>query len=325
MQVLITGITGRIGANLASVLIQGGHAVRGLVWPQNPRVEKLQGLDLDLQEGSLTQPQDITRVMAGVEAVYHLGAAFQGGGPFTEADYFEINVRGTFNVLEAARAQKGLRHLFFASSDAVYEKYVPGGLEALIHEDRMPRQPRGWYSLSKSAGEELCMGYWRTYRLPVTAFRFCYVLGAGEVLDFPQFYLSRMKSRSEFQSLWEGEERLVILKDENGRPYKKHIADVRDIVGGCAAALGRSEVAGEAIQLAAPQAFTWDEAVPHLSRQLGIPCVEAELLGVPTYYEFDLSKCRNLIGYEPQYDIVRMIDDALAFRRGEDIGVLPTD
>ena len=136
MQVLITGITGRIGANLASVLIQGGHAVRGLVWPQNPRVEKLQGLDLDLQEGSLTQPQDITRVMAGVEAVYHLGAAFQGGGPFTEADYFEINVRGTFNVLEAARAQKGLRHLFFASSDAVYEKYVPGGLEALIHEAR---------------------------------------------------------------------------------------------------------------------------------------------------------------------------------------------
>ena len=122
MQILITGITGRIGANLASVLARKGHAVRGLVWPRDPRVEKLQDLDLDLQEGSLTDPEDVDRVVAGCDAVYHLGAAFQGGGPFTEADYFEINVRGTFNILEAARTQKGLEHLFFASSDAVYEK-----------------------------------------------------------------------------------------------------------------------------------------------------------------------------------------------------------
>ncbi|MDP6777747.1 MAG: NAD(P)-dependent oxidoreductase [Candidatus Latescibacteria bacterium] len=325
MNILITGITGRIGANLASVLVQKGHTVRGLVWPRDPRVEKLRSLDLDLQEGSLTRSEDVARAVEGSEAIYHLGAAFQGGGPFTEADYFEINIRGTFNVLEAARAQKDLQHLFFASSDAVYEKYVPGGLEAPIHEDRMPRQPRGWYSLSKSAGEELCTGYWRTYGLPVTIFRFCYVLGAGEVIDFPQFYLSRVAKRPELSSLWQGEERLVILRDEAGRAYKKHVADVRDIVGGCAAALGRSEVAGEAIQLAAPRAFTWDEAVPHLSDRLGVPFVEAEVAGVPTHYEFDLSKCRSLVGYEPAYDIIRMIDDALAYRRGEDIGVLPTD
>ncbi len=323
MQTLITGITGRIGANLAAVLLESGHRVRGLVWPRDPRVEKLRGLDLDLHHGSLTDTDDVQKVMRGIEVVYHLGAAFQGGGPFSETDYFDINVRGAFNILEAARAEK-VRHLLFASTDAVYEKYVPGGLTEPIREDRMPRRPRGWYSLSKSVGEELCTGYWRTYALPVTILRFCLVVGAGEILDFPQFRLSRLKTRPELAPLWEGEERLVILKDENGRPHKKHIADVRDIVHGCFCALDKPEAAGGAIQLAGPRPFTWDEAVPHLSERLGIPYIEAELQDVPTFYEFDLSRARQVLGFRPQYDIIRMIDDALAFRRGEDIGVLPT-
>ena len=46
--------------------------------------------------------------------------------------------------------------------------------------------------------------------------------------------------------------------------------------------------------------------------------------GTPTHYQFDLSKARNLIGFEPQYDIITMIDDALRYQNGEDIDVLPT-
>src|SRR5437867_2312330 len=133
--------------------------------------------------------------MAGVEVVYHLGAAFQAGGPFSVEDYFETNVRGTFLMLEAARAQPGLRQFLFASTDAVYDKYPPGGLGEPIREDTMPRRPRGWYSLSKAMGEELCQGYWRSYDLPVTVLRFSLVVGPGEILEFPQFYLSRMKDQ----------------------------------------------------------------------------------------------------------------------------------
>jgi nucleoside-diphosphate-sugar epimerase len=260
-----------------------------------------------------------------MEAVYHLGAAFQGGGPFSETDYFEINVRGTFLMLEAARAEKGLRQLLFASTDAVYEKYVPGGMTEPIREDLMPRRPGGWYALSKSVGEELCNGYWRSFRTPVTVLRFCLVVGAGEILDFPQFYLSRLRSaHPELTPFWKGEERLLLLKDAHGRPYKKHIADVRDIVGGCASALGKPEAPGETFQLGGPGPFTWQEAVPHLSQNLGIPYVEAAVEGTPTFYEFDLSKARTLLGFQPRHDIRGMIDDALAFRKGRDIGVLPT-
>ena len=81
---------------------------------------------------------------------------------------------------------------------------------------------------------------------------------------------------------------------------------------------------GETFELAGPRAFTGEEAVPCLSGLLGIPYIRARSDGVPTFYEYDLSKSRNLLGFEPVYDVIRMIEDAAAFRRGEDIGVLPT-
>ena len=61
-------------------------------------------------------------------------------------------MRGTFLILEAARAQEGLRRVVFASTDALYDKYIPGGMTAPITEET-PRRPRGWYALSKSLGE----------------------------------------------------------------------------------------------------------------------------------------------------------------------------
>ncbi|MDE3001295.1 MAG: NAD(P)-dependent oxidoreductase [Gemmatimonadota bacterium] len=325
MSVLITGITGRIGANLAATLVDRGHAVRGLVWPRDPRIDKLNGLDVELVHGSLTNPRDVLAAVNGAEAVYHLGAAFQGGGPFSETDYFDINVRGTFNMLEAARAQDRPPRLVYAGTDAIYEKYVAGGLTEPIREDRTPRRCRGWYALSKSLGEELCTGYWHSYELSTVVLRFCMVFGAGEILDFPQFRLSGLKGRSEFTETRQSRERLVVLRDEKGRPYKKHVADVRDIVQGCRLAMDAKDVSGRTIQLAGPAPFSWDEAVPHLSERLGIPYVETRLTGNPTFYEFDLSRARKLLGFKPEYDIRRMIDDALAFRRGGDIGVLPTD
>jgi nucleoside-diphosphate-sugar epimerase len=324
MRILVTGVTGRIGANLAAALIRVGHEVRGLVWPGDARVRKLSGLGIELVSGTITEVRDVRTALDGMDAVYHLGAAFQGGGPFSVSDYFETNVRGTFNMLEAAGTTDGLRQFLFASTDAVYDKYVLGGQQEPIREDVTPRQPHGWYALSKSVGEELCNAYSRNGTMPATVLRFCYVAGAGEILDYRQFYLSAFKDRPELASVWQGEERLVVLSDLAGRPYKKHIADVRDIVHGCVCALDNPAALGQTFQLAGPKPFTWAEAVPHLSRVLGMPYVEAALDGAPTFYEFDISKPRELLGFDPQYDIIRMLDDAAAFRRGDRTDVLPT-
>ncbi len=325
MRILVTGITGRIGANLAAALVARGHAVRGLVWGRDARTEKLRPLGVELIEGNLTEAADVARAVEGMDVIYHLGGAFQGGGPFSVEDYFQIYVRGTFLMLEAARQIPRLQQFLFASTDALYDKYPPNGMTALIDPDTAPRRPRGWYPLSKSVGEEMCDGYWRTYRTPITTLRFALTVGAGEIVHFPQFRLSKLKGTySALEPLWQGEEQLVIMRDHDGRPWRKHIAEVRDIVAGCVAALGVPEALGQTFQLAGPAPFGWDEAIPYLAERLELPYVNVRSNGVPTYYEFDLSKGRELLGFAPQYDIRRMIDDALAFERGEDTGVLAT-
>ncbi len=317
MRILITGITGRIGANLAAALVKDGHQVRGLVWSRDKRTEKLKDFDIEFIEGSLTSAKDVQSAVEGMEAVYHLGAAFQGGGPFDTEDYFEINVRGTFNMLEAARGEDGLKHFLLASTDSVYRRSAPGGMTEPIRVDTNLPEPSGWYALSKTMAEELCIGYYRAHGMPTTVLRFSNTQGAGEFLNYSAFWLSKMRSRTELAGLWTGEERLVLAMDENGRPWKKHMADVRDIVHGCVAALAKEP------QLAGPSAFSWDELIPYMSDRLDIPYVEARLGGNPTFYEYDLSKPKALFDFNPSYDFRRMVDDAIAFNEGRGIGVLP--
>ena len=325
MRILVTGITGRVGSNLAMNLVKEGHTVRGLVWERDERTAKLEGLDVELEYGTITDADDALRVTDGVDAVYHMAAAWQGGGPFTEEEYFDINVKGTFNMLEAARSNDRVRHFIQASTDAQYgDKKVAGFGGKLIKEDETPRNPRGWYALSKYLAEELCHGYYRTYSLPVTMMRFSWVRGAGEVADAPLFFLSKMKERNPaLEPLWDGEEKLILLRDHEGNSWKDHLVDVRDLVHGLVAALEKPQTFGQVFHLAGPSAFTWEEAVPHLSQALEIPYVEASL-DPPMRYELDISKAQNAFGYQPKYDILRSIDDSLAFQRGENVGILPT-
>jgi UDP-glucose 4-epimerase len=343
MKILITGISGRIGANLAKALVDAGHDVRGLVWPNDRRLDKLAALDVELVEGTIENPTDVEKAVAGVEAICHLAGAFQGGGPFTDQQYFDINVRGTLNMLQAARGLADrLQHFFYASTDAIYNKYIPSGVLAPIQEDAFPIAPAGQYPLTKYLGEELCHGYFRTYKLPVTVFRFALAVAGDEILNFGQFYLrhwlnvyERMTGeaaaqvRAELLRLRPEDEAmaqrcLLIARDEQGRSYKKQIADVRDIVVGFTAALGKTAVVGETFQLAAPAPYTWEETIPYLAARLDAPFVDVRLAEhVPTFYEFDLSKGARLFGYRPAYDIFRMIDEALAFRAGAATGVIP--
>lgn len=319
MKILITGITGRVGANLAARLVAEGHTVHGLVWDKDQRTEKLQHLGIHLHSGNLTEVGDVEAAIKNMEAVYHLGAAFQGGGPFTEDQYYNINVGGTFNVLEGAR-RAGVGQVIYASTDALLSKYPPGGMTDPISED-LKKTPGGGYAITKSIGEDLCLSYWQNQEIPVTITRFAMIFGAGEILRFPQFYYNGSAPDNRVESTVK---KLAVLRDKTGRSYKKHTADVRDIVGGLVAALGKEKAFGEVVQLAGPEPFTWEKVVPYLADALNLPYGEIIKEGNPTFYEFNLEKARNLIDFIPAYDIFRTIDDAIRYERGEDIGLLPT-
>jgi nucleoside-diphosphate-sugar epimerase len=339
MNILVTGITGRVGANIARHFLEKGHRVRGLVWPGDRQAEKLEealrqargDTKLDIVEGDLKTLADVKRAAEGQEVILHLGAAFQAGGPFTPEQYFDTNVKGVFNVCEASLGLGDrLKHMVFTSTDATYSKYPPDGLKnPVINESNVAQTQTDWYAFSKIEGEHLVSRYVRHHGLKATVIRFANVWGAGEVLEYRQFFLSHWLKTFEgrrdpegasthqaLKKLDDGRERLIIACDRNGRPWRKHSIEVRDIVHAYDKAVCNPNTFGKTYQIASARPFTWDEVIPMLAKHLDLPYSQASLAGVPpTYYEYDISAAKRDFGYNPTVTMEQVIEDAVRFRR----------
>ncbi len=159
-KILVTGVAGFIGGNLAERLLKEGYAVVG--------VDSLAyGIPENIPEGVEFHKEDIRSkeiypLFKGVAAVFHLAAkndllACQED----PVETMDINVRGTANVFEAAR-QAGVKKLVFASSSAVEEG------EARLN---------GFYAISKMTGERVAKGYQSAFGLNFVALRYFNVYG----------------------------------------------------------------------------------------------------------------------------------------------------
>ena len=337
MRVLITGVTGRVGANVAKRFVDLGHDVTGFVVPGDPQSEKVAQIGADIVEGDLASHGDVMFAVEGAEAVFHLGAAFQAGGPFTPEQYFDINVKGTFNILEAALASDRIKHVIHTSTDGTMEKYPPDGIEDPIREDSLPLAATGWYGYTKVLTEHLVDRYVRAEALPATVFRFANAWGAGEALDFGQFHMRTFMEQLEgtddpeghtaYETMsvaYDGDPHLIIAADRNGRPWKKHFVEVRDIIHAYEKALSNPATFGKTYQIASREPFVWDEMIPYIADKLGSPYTRVNLPIIPTYYEYDLSASRRDFGYDPPLSLRDMIDEAVAHRKTGKGSMIPT-
>ena len=188
MKILVTGGTGRIGANLCKQLLSKGHQIRSFVYPGDAgRVHKVETV-----VGDLRNFEDVQKAVQGVDAIYHLVAAF--GGRFDNRQYLEINGMGTINLLESVRTHGlNLHRFIYACTEAIYwrlEERIPHlkGNESRyfnnpITEDMVARYQYMPYHLTKWAGEQLVITY--HYAIPATVFHFSTVIDPGKFLNEP--------------------------------------------------------------------------------------------------------------------------------------------
>ena len=341
MKILITGITGRVGANVARSFLEDGHDVRGLVWPGDRQAAKMRSIGAEIVEGDLAISADVNAAAADQEVILHLGAAFQAGGPFTPEQYMDTNVKGTFNVLEASlELGDQLRHVIVTSTDATMFKYPPDGIDEPIVENSLPLVTTDWYGYSKVLCENLVDRYCRHEDLRATVIRFANVWGAGEILKFPPFqlatFLDQFEGRTDeagratyarLQAAMAGDNggpRLIVARDANGRPWKKHNIEVRDIVHAYEKIVGNPNTFGRVYQIGAKEPFTWDVLIPYMSKKTGIPYSVVDLAMTPNYYEYDLSAARNDFGYDPQLSVFEMVDAAVRYNEEGGGGIIPT-
>ncbi len=113
MKALVTGATGFVGANLVRELLASGKAVRALVRPGGDR-RNLDGLDVELAEGDLRDPDSLRAALQGVAVLYHVAADYRLWAR-DPRELYESNVEGTHNILEAAKAV-GVERVVYTST-----------------------------------------------------------------------------------------------------------------------------------------------------------------------------------------------------------------
>lgn len=171
---LVTGGAGFIGSHLVEALVERGHRVRVLDNFSTGRPQNLAAVRdrVEVLEGDVRDPRTVREAMEGVDVVAHLAAVVSVQASLEDPrTTMDVNVGGTLNVLEAARAA-GVCRVLFASSAAVY-----GDHAALPLDESLPPRPLSPYAASKVAGEALCQAYRAAFGLSTLSLRFFNVYG----------------------------------------------------------------------------------------------------------------------------------------------------
>lgn len=173
LKVLVTGADGFIGSHLVEGLVAAGHDVRAFVlynsfnsWGWLDRAPEAVRASLDVFAGDIRDPHGVKTAMKGCDAVLHLAALIAIPFSYHSPDsYVDTNVKGTLNVLQAAR-ELGLRRVVHTSTSEVYgtARFVP------ITEEH-PLQGQSPYSATKIAADQLAYSFYASFGLPVVIAR----------------------------------------------------------------------------------------------------------------------------------------------------------
>lgn len=179
--VFVTGATGLLGGWLVKDLLEQGARVVALVRDVVPESIFInQGMidRCNVVRGTLSDAETLRRICAEyeVDTIFHLAAqAIVGVAKKDPIGTLEANVRGTWNLLEAAR-QTDVRQVVVASSDKAY-----GASEDLPYLETHPMQGLYPYDVSKSCADLICKMYAETYEVPVCVTRCGNLYGGGDL------------------------------------------------------------------------------------------------------------------------------------------------
>lgn len=165
MRCLITGGAGFIGSHIVDKLLDRGIDVRVYDLCQPYSQDKVEYF-----HASLLDMEKLRMAMKGIDVVFHLGAVADVKDVFEEPHYSEnINVRGTINVLEAAR-RSGVKRIIYGSTIWVYSDTK--STSGVVDEDTALVAPSHLYTATKLAGEYYCKAYHKLYGLDYTILRY---------------------------------------------------------------------------------------------------------------------------------------------------------
>jgi GDP-4-dehydro-6-deoxy-D-mannose reductase len=318
LNVLVTGITGFVGAHLVRVLERGSEdaagetaSVFGTSFPQAPPAGDVFYLDLRAE----CDVRDLVRRLRP-DRVFHLAAVSNVRSSWlARRETLETNILGTHNLLEAVRLEAPRARVLFISSSDVYGVAEEG--EAPLAEDR-PLRVTNPYAYSKAAGEMMCGFYERIEGLDIVIARPFPHTGPGQAPDFVCADWARQIVRIE-----RGEAEPVLRV--GNLDVRRDFSDVRDVVEAYAALMRkgrRGEVynvcSGRALALREVLEFLLGEARrgPGAGPSIRVEVDPAKLR--KTDVPFLVGDSRKIVaatGWSPRIPIARTLKDLITAAR----------
>lgn len=305
-QFLVTGGAGFIGSHLVDALLAAGNKVRVLDDFSSGKAAHLEGAErsgrLEVTRADVRDSAAVEAAVMGVDGIFHLAALVSV--PLSLAQprrSFEINVGGTVNVLEAARA-KGVRRVVFASSAAVY-----GDTPGAAREDETPLRPLSPYAADKLAGEQYCALYGRQYGLEAAALRFFNVYGRRQDPASPysgviSVFAERLRRRDGVTIYGDGKQ-------------TRDFVHVSDVAQAMMAAMSAGRAGFTACNIGTGKAVGIDRLLEMLAGIVGWqPPVDRQpaRLGDIRHSCADIRRAHELFGYAPRRDLAAGLRELLA-------------
>ena len=347
MQILVTGGAGFVGSHLVDALVTAGHQVRILdnldpqVHPESRPPDYLNA-SAEFVCGDVRDRDVLRKTLDGMEVVFHLAAAVGVGQSMYEvARYVEVNTLGGAVLLDLlANDRQQVQKLIVASSMScygegkyqcrdcgpVFPRLRPGAqlaardwemkcprcgstVQAMPTDEEKPLFPTSVYAITKRDHEEMFLSVGRAYGITTTALRFFNIYGPRQALSNPYTGVAAIFS----SRLMNGHAPIIF---EDGLQSRDFI-HISDIVSALVATMEAGNVDGEVFNVATGRALS----VLHLSGMLsdklgykGAAQIEKKFReGDIRHCYADISRIRDLLGWEPRIRFEEGIDDLVSW------------
>ncbi len=311
-KVLVTGADGFIGSHLTECLLERGYYVRAFTmynsfntwgWLDTFSKEKLDAIDIFC--GDIRDPNGVKEALKGIDAVFHLAALIAIPFSYHSPDsYVDTNIKGTLNVLQAARALDTERVLITSTSE-VYgtAQYVP-------IDEKHPFQGQSPYSATKIGADRLAESFYRSFNLPVSIVRPFNTYGPRQS--------ARAVIPTIISQLLSGSEEIKLGSLTPTRDFNY----VKDTAAGFIAIAESDKTIGEEINIATQQEISIGELANEIIRQINpkarITCDEQRLRPEKSEVNRLLGsneKIKELTDWEPRYTFERGIWETIEWIR----------
>jgi UDP-glucuronate 4-epimerase len=300
INILLTGVAGFIGSNLAEKLIKDGNKIIGIdnfdiFYDKITKKQNLQNLqkstNFKFYNSDLLNINDLSDIFKSnkIDIVIHL-AAKAGVRPSISdpSGYFNVNLNGTLNLLEVMKANN-IKKLIFASSSSVYgnNKTVP------FSETDNVDFPISPYAASKKAGELLCHTYHHLYNFDIFCLRFFTVYGHRQRPDLAIHKFTKALLNNEV---------IPFYGDGNTRRDYTHISDIIKGIEGAIINLRGFEI----INLGESQTTSLIQLIAYLEKFTGKNAILNKMpmqAGDVELTFANIDKARKMLKYNPNVNI----------------------